>query len=1459
MSSSPRAWQNAMRKGSRPRSGRAAGRLAIAIVMAVFLGPTRPSRADDAPRFPNAAEILAVAVREEEEAQRLYVARDFDAAELHARSALWNRRKASGPDDPGLVHALVLLGSARLGYSYQLTAGSTEPIPIAKIDRESLCHTAEATAIFLEAERILRRSTGVAPADAAAIDWRLGVVSMHYGDCGAALERLAVAVRTWRSANLAREVPVPELFAMAVQAIDHLTGHDYTKHGAGPVVERSIAAMNALAREADGVLAALGTEIGRDSDVATRLRAAVGAMYVGDVEVTDRSNGLLADVLANSARPPAGDASAQRVSPYVLAESASRLARFYDGDMKAALDDLPQGEAPGQGSRLPGEHIASKGQVDYWRSAITAWEAASGKSSLGAGADATARAELVGRLLAGTPRCPLVLAQRVAEAGLVAQRAKSSSGPTVALVRALETRALTHLVCGRCREAVVLLGEAADGWAKMNGRESAEALAAAEALAYTRVLAGNLAAAAEGYAVVAKSRRSGGRKPEEASTLISAAWASLAAGRTAAAATFAKEASPLLAGPFRSDDMTQTRHRRLLRRLGLLAEIDRTYRRTSGVPAEEGAADEVESRGLRGDLRGAVRLSRELVRGGVGAPGTVSLIAGAAERVRLIQLLLEIGAADEADVETEDLLQTLQGSPSNWNTLGTSWVDGVARLSSSRGEDLRRRGLLEEAVAEAGHAYALELNWSRMPRFNIFAPLPLRPVPSAVGGPGSSGLVLAPPLDRDFVQAQPGVRPPPDSHAAESYARVLVATGRDDEAVTVLESAVAALSSQLPPDHPLTLRARVGLARVHLDRGDLERAETEALAAAASLRPSGTPPHPLAVDALLVSADAAALRKHDPDALARYTDALSLAGATLAPDHEAFLHGLAGSALVSARSGDKERAVSAMRRAIDVLVRRVTTLAPGSTQYERLALVASVHWALADWIEICASVGIDGYDEALLLKNVAWRIAVAQERILRRTTSAVQGDVAALRAAQRSLARVAQLVPVSGAERVTWRNEVAEANAKVADLIKGIAKKEPGFRDALAALVPDRAALTAGLRPEDALIDVLLAGGRYVAWVVFAGAEPRRVVLGEATEIEVAVDGLVAEMQTSDGAASPTLLEAATAVRERVWKPIAGVLPATMHRLYLVLDGALCAAPLESLPMDAEGTRLADSYEVFRLTSADDLRRGRGAPGAGRGLLVVGDVDYSNVARAGVRVVTGPRPHVLPNSRFEPLPATAAEIAAVAKVFSRHRSGEPIARLTGDRAGEAELRVGVAGKAMVHLATHGFIRENAVASLRSPFGEAFRLGRGLESHAHGMDPFLLSGVALSGCNSRQREDDDDGILTALEAVELALDGTDLVYLSACDSARGPHSAGEGVAGLVQALTIAGARQVVATLWPIDDATAAALAEAFYAAYLAHPELGAAPALRTAIAQLRRDPRFRTPRTWGAFVAFGVPR
>lgn len=131
---------------------------------------------------------------------------------------------------------------------------------------------------------------------------------------------------------------------------------------------------------------------------------------------------------------------------------------------------------------------------------------------------------------------------------------------------------------------------------------------------------------------------------------------------------------------------------------------------------------------------------------------------------------------------------------------------------------------------------------------------------------------------------------------------------------------------------------------------------------------------------------------------------------------------------------------------------------------------------------------------------------------------------------------------------------------------------------------------------------------------------------------------------------------------------------------------------------------------------------------------------------------------------------------------------------------------------------------------------------------------LLAGVSLAGANSALAESDDDGILYAIEAQGLNLEGTELVVLSACETAKGVVDYSEGVYGLVRALRTAGARHVLVTLRPVGDAATRDFMEAFYKNWLAQARTDPAAALRAT--QLKAIRKGQAPDGWSPYVLIG---
>ena len=161
-------------------------------------------------------------------------------------------------------------------------------------------------------------------------------------------------------------------------------------------------------------------------------------------------------------------------------------------------------------------------------------------------------------------------------------------------------------------------------------------------------------------------------------------------------------------------------------------------------------------------------------------------------------------------------------------------------------------------------------------------------------------------------------------------------------------------------------------------------------------------------------------------------------------------------------------------------------------------------------------------------------------------------------------------------------------------------------------------------------------------------------------------------------------------------------------------------------------------------------------------------------------------------------------------------------RLEGTEASTARLLRELPSARWAHIATHGFFADPTVRSILQPDPKLFAFEGRPAGGAGLRNPLVLSGLVLAGANrptaavpQADRAGDDLGIVTAEAIAGLPLQDLELVVLSACETGLGLVGGGEGVFGLQRAFHLAGADNVVASLWKVDDEATAALMAIFY--------------------------------------------
>jgi len=271
-------------------------------------------------------------------------------------------------------------------------------------------------------------------------------------------------------------------------------------------------------------------------------------------------------------------------------------------------------------------------------------------------------------------------------------------------------------------------------------------------------------------------------------------------------------------------------------------------------------------------------------------------------------------------------------------------------------------------------------------------------------------------------------------------------------------------------------------------------------------------------------------------------------------------------------------------------------------------------------------------------------------------------------------------------------------------------------------------------------------------------------------------------------------------------------------------DGALNFLPFEAL-YDKEHY-LIENYQISYISSGKEFLRqiNRKKSKNSSKVVVFGSPDFwlkpkkisklkGNINNTNATIF---------DIKFEKLTTSKKEIEIMKKYYPELEVYE------GNRASIENL-FKLKSPKILHISTHGFFLKNK----------------------NNPNPMLSSGLAFAGANYAHFKDDARGIAIALQLTGLNLENTELVVLSACETALGEIHNAEGVAGLSKAFIQAGAKQVVISLWKVSVEKTITLMQYFYANI--HVGKNYADALRQAKLQMIK----MHPYYWSAFIMSGI--
>ncbi len=322
-----------------------------------------------------------------------------------------------------------------------------------------------------------------------------------------------------------------------------------------------------------------------------------------------------------------------------------------------------------------------------------------------------------------------------------------------------------------------------------------------------------------------------------------------------------------------------------------------------------------------------------------------------------------------------------------------------------------------------------------------------------------------------------------------------------------------------------------------------------------------------------------------------------------------------------------------------------------------------------------------------------------------------------------------------------------------------------------------------------------------------------------------------------------------------MWKPLMPYLKG-VNKINYSPAGLLYRIAFNALPT-GDSSLLMDKFELNQYTSTRQLAIPAEKKYNKNSIAIFGNCLFSMDSVAIVKyipadenantLITASKEKGNNTGGWKPLEGTANEIKSISSLFVNNKFSTN--SFDQETATEEEFKsLSGHSPSIIHLATHGFFLQDPLKKKQQGFAADARNAFTLAD-----DPLLRSGIVLSGANRVWRglppiPGREDGIVTAYEIAQMDLSNTDLVVLSACETALGDIKGSEGVFGLQRAFKLAGVKNMLLSLWKVPDGETAELMKIFYNYYLQ------GKTARESFAAAQKEMRRKySPFYWAAFV------
>ena len=522
------------------------------------------------------------------------------------------------------------------------------------------------------------------------------------------------------------------------------------------------------------------------------------------------------------------------------------------------------------------------------------------------------------------------------------------------------------------------------------------------------------------------------------------------------------------------------------------------------------------------------------------------------------------------------------------------------------------------------------------------------------------------------LSIQEGARGPDHpavARAAANLAGAYIRSRQDDKAIQLLKRAMAIQEKTLPSDHPTLALSAHNLAAVFFGQGDYANAEPLFQRALDIDERALDPRHPRLALRLYALAEVLRLRGEYDRAEPLYERALSIREQALGASHPEVADAWIARSLLRYARGDFAGAAEFLSRGSDLREQTLAlVLTTGSEDAKRLYLNR-----ISDETDIALSLHLGGAREsataaALALNDIIQRKGRSLDAMadhlanLRRRLDAADQDVLGRLASAQG--RLAALV-LAGIGTPAQQETAAKLRSEIQQLEQAISTRSAEYRAAstVATLrdiqegLPDGAVLIefAAYRPFDVHKARTETFGalRYAAYVMGKNGIIASADLGDASQIDRSVQLFRGALASP---ASPDANRTARALYQALIRPIEASVQ-DVNQIFISPDGALNLIPFAAL-VGPDDKFLVQGHTISYMTSGRDFVRlrqsARDSSRAGAPPMIVANPAFDVAVKEPATSTPGQPVNAVDAQqrlRFDPLPGTAAEAAALSKVL----------------------------------------------------------------------------------------------------------------------------------------------------------------------------------------------------------------